>query len=75
MSVDHTLKSKSMLERHRNVLTRAERIEHLQEVGKWGQDSKPIGLPKIRHRKLSVGKKSKAEKKPTEGEAATPPAS
>ena len=70
MSMDHTLKSRSTLERHRNVLTRAERIEYLKDVGKWSEDSKPMGLPKVAHRKLSVGRKSKAEKKPTEGEPA-----
>ena len=75
MSMDHTLKSKGTLVRHRNVLTRAERIEHLKEVGMWTKESKVFGLPKIAHRKLSVGKKSKAEKKATEGEETPPPAS
>ena len=70
MSMDHSLKSKSTLERHRNVLTRAERIEYLKDNGKWSEDSKPMGLPKVAHRKLSVGKKDKAEKKPTEDEPA-----
>lgn len=66
MSLDRSLKSKGALERHRNVLTRAERIEHLEEVGRWTEDSKAIGLPKVAHRKAAVGKKSKAEKKPEE---------
>ena len=65
MSLDKSLKSKSSLERHRNVLTRAERIDHLQEVGKWTDESSPLGLPKIAHRKASVGKKSKAKKEET----------
>lgn len=72
MSVDKSLKSKSTLARHRNVLTRAERIENLKEIGKWTEDSTAIGLPKVAHRKLSVGKKSKTEKK-TDGDE-TPPA-
>lgn len=66
MSLDKSLKSKGSLERHRNVLTRAERIEHLEEVGRWTEDSKAIGLPKVAHRKAAVGKKDKAEKKPEE---------
>jgi small basic protein (TIGR04137 family) len=71
MSLDKSLKSKGALERHRNVLTRAERIEHLEEVGRWTEDSKAIGLPKVAHRKAAVGRKSKAEKKPEqEGEKA-----
>ncbi len=75
MSMDHSLKSKTSLVRHRNVLTRAERISHLQEVGRWTDDSLTKGLPKVAHRKAKVGKKEKAEKKPAaEGEqaAATP---
>ena len=63
MSLDKSLKGKDTLMRHRNVLTRAERIEHLKETGRWTEDSKAIGLPKVVHRKAAVGKKDKAEKK------------
>ena len=71
MSLDKSLKSKGALERHRNVLTRAERIERLKDVGRWTEDSKAIGLPKVAHRKAAVGKKTKAKKKPEqEGEKA-----
>ncbi len=63
MSLDKSLKGKDTLTRHRNVLTRAERIEHLKETGRWTEDSKAIGLPKVAHRKAAVGKKDKAEKK------------
>lgn len=62
MSIDKTLKGKNTLARHRNVLTRAERIEYLQEAGLWKEDSTPTGLPKVGHRKVSVGKKDKAKK-------------
>ena len=34
MSLDKTLKSKTTLARHRNVLNRAERIERLKELDK-----------------------------------------
>lgn len=71
MSLDKSLKSKSSLERHRNVLTRAERIDHLQEVGKWTNDSSPMGLPKIAHRKAAVGKKSKAKQETTDADEKT----
>ena len=64
MSLDKSLKSRQSLERHRNVLTRAERIAHLEEVGRWDEDSKAIGLPKVAHRKAAVGKKTKEPKKP-----------
>ncbi len=72
MSMDRSLKSKNLLQRHRNVLTRAERIELLQETGRWEEDSTAIGLPKVAHRKAAVGKKDKATKEATtstEGEA------
>ncbi len=72
MSLDKSLKGRSTLVRHRNVLTRAERIEQLRELGQWTEDSNPLGLPKVAHRKTNVGKKDKAEKKP-EGEQAAEP--
>ncbi|RME37168.1 MAG: small basic protein [Planctomycetota bacterium] len=62
MSLDKSLKGKNTLERHRNVLTRAERIEKLKEIGRWTEESTAIGLPKVAHRKAAVGKKSKDKK-------------
>jgi small basic protein (TIGR04137 family) len=62
MSLDKSLKSKDMLERHRNVLSRAERIEHLKDIGVWQEDGSPFGLPKVAHRKTAVGKKTKTKK-------------
>ena len=58
MSIDPSLKTAGNLSRHRNVLTRAERIERLKEKGKF-DDSKdsPLGLPKVGHRKLVAAKK------------------
>lgn len=70
MSTDKTLKSKSTLARHRNVLSRDERIARMKELGTWTDDHGPFNLPKVAHRKAAVGKKAKAEKK--EGEAAAP---
>lgn len=72
MSTDKSLKSKSTLERHRNVLTRPERIAHLKDVGVWQDDRQPFGLPKVAHRKAAVGKKEKTKK--AEGEAGAAPA-
>lgn len=63
MSMDRSLRSKSMLERHRNVLTRAERVDILKETGLWSEGGKVTGLAKVAHRKAAVGKKDKAEKK------------
>jgi len=69
MSMDKSLKGKSALERHRNVLSRAERIQRLKELGRWEEGSSAMSLPKVAHRKAAVGKKDKAEKK-EEGDTA-----
>jgi small basic protein (TIGR04137 family) len=60
MSVDRSLKSKGALSRHRNVLTRAERIKQLKEEERWTEDDKVLGLPKVAHRKSHAGRKAKA---------------
>ena len=58
MSIDPSLKSGSGLSKHRNVLTRAERIEKLVDNGKFDKESgDPLGLPKVASRKLVTGKK------------------
>ncbi len=59
MSLDKSLKSKNTLARHRNVLTRAERVEAMKETGLWSEESSAIGMPKYGHRKVSLGKKTK----------------
>jgi small basic protein (TIGR04137 family) len=66
MSVDRSLKIKGALTRHRNVLSRAERIEVLEEEQRWTQEDSVFGLPKVAHRKSHAGKKAK-EEKPAEG--------
>jgi small basic protein (TIGR04137 family) len=61
MSIDRSLKLKNALVRHRNVLTRAERIQVLQDEERWTEDQSVLGLPKVAHRKSTAGKKAKAE--------------
>jgi small basic protein (TIGR04137 family) len=61
MSVDRSLRSKSSLARHRNVLTRAERVATLQDQGRWDGSTHAIGLPKVAHRKAKAGKKKAAK--------------
>ncbi len=70
MSLHKTLKSKSSLTRHRNVLNRAERIEKLKDEERWADGESPYGLPKVAHRKVSVGGKTKKAEK-TEDDAKT----
>lgn len=71
MSMDRSLKTKGSLAKHRNVLTRAERIKILTDEDRFDpENDSPTGLPKVAHRKVVVGGKSKKAKGP-EGEEAT----
>lgn len=60
MSIDRSLKTKGALRRHRNVLSRGERIEQLQLENRWSEEDSVTGLPKVAHRKSHSGKKSSA---------------
>jgi small basic protein (TIGR04137 family) len=62
MSIDRSLKIKGSLSRHRNVLSRAERLDMLKEQERWQEGSSILGLPKVAHRKSAAGKKEKVEK-------------
>ena len=66
MSIDSSLKLKDALVRHRNVLTRAERIMKLKDEERWEDDSSVLGLPKVSHRKSHAGKKEAKEKEAAE---------
>jgi small basic protein (TIGR04137 family) len=61
MSMDRSLKSASALVRHRNVLTRAERMARLQDEEKWAAGRSIFGLPKVANRKMEVSKVVKEE--------------
>ena len=61
MSIDRSLRLKDALVRHRNVLTRAERIEKLQDEEKWEDGRSVLGLPKVGHRKAHTKKVAKAK--------------
>lgn len=70
MSLDRSLKTGSGLAKHRNVLTRAERIAKLADKDRFDMNSgDPIGLPKVASRKAVVAGKTK--KKPGETDEAT----
>lgn len=63
MSLDRSLKSKAALTRHRNVLSRAERLAKLEDDGIWVEESSSVfGLQKVGHRKIATNKKEKKEK-------------
>ena len=69
MSLDRSLKSASSLVRHRNVLTRNERLLKLKEDERWGEGKSVFGLPKVAHRKMTVGGKGGAKEEVAEGAA------
>jgi small basic protein (TIGR04137 family) len=70
MSIDRSLKTASALTRHRNVLTRAERIAKLKDQERWEEGKSAFGLPKVANRNLKVGKKTKKKEEGAEGAAA-----
>jgi len=53
MSVHKSLKTKGLGTKHRNVLSRQERIEKLREAGTYDNaTSSPFGLAKVRSIKI-----------------------
>ena len=72
MSLDRSLKSANALIRHRNVLTRDERLLKLKEAEKWTEKKSVFGLPKVANRKLIVGGKG-AKEEAAEGAAGAVP--
>ena len=70
MSIDRSLKIKGALSRHRNVLTRAERIEQLKDEERWSEGDSLLGLPKVAHRKSHAGRKEAPAKEAVTEEAA-----
>jgi small basic protein (TIGR04137 family) len=61
MSLDRSLKAANTLVRHRNVLTRAERLARLTEEEKWNENKPVFGLPKVANRKMALAKAVKEE--------------
>ncbi len=57
MSIDRSLRVKGALSRHRNVLSRAERVEVLKETDRFEDGQSVLHLPKVGHRKAATGKK------------------
>lgn len=73
MSIDRSLKTSGSLGRHRNVLTRDERITKLVDSGQFddkGDD--PLGLPKVGNRKVAPAGKTKKKKTEEEADEAAP---
>src|SRR5262245_20569904 len=73
MSLDRSLRSANSLVRHRNVLTRAERLAKLKEEEKWDEKKSVFGLPKVANRKQELikgGGAAAGEEAAAEGAAA-----
>ena len=66
MSIDRSLKTSKGLSRHRNVLSRAERIKKLSDEERWNESQSVFGLPKVVNRNLRVGKKTKKKEEVSE---------
>ena len=68
MSLHRSLKTKpGALNEHRNVLTRAERIEYLIEHNRFRPDEdSPIGLAKVANRNTAKKKKAAAKEAETD---------
>ncbi|MAT72140.1 MAG: small basic protein [Planctomycetaceae bacterium] len=62
MTIDKSLKVRRGATGSRSVLTRAERVEKLKEMERWQEGQSPLGLPKVRVKKLSMKKKKKKAK-------------
>ncbi len=69
MSLHRSLRSTNTLARHRNVLTRVERLDKLQDSKRWSpEEGSVFGLPKVRSMKRMARKKKKKDQ--AEGEEA-----
>ena len=62
MTMDSSLKVKAGAIRARNVLTRAERVARLKELGSFDAEESVVGMPKVRVVKVSLKKKKKVKK-------------
>ena len=69
MTIDKSLRVRRGATRNRSVLTRVERIMRLRQADRWNDGDSPLGLPKVRVRKLTM-KKKKKKKEEEEGAAA-----
>ncbi len=72
MSIHPSLAAGKRTRRHRNVLSREERIAKLEEDGRWDESNSVFGLAKVRSIKPSAGKKkTKKEEEAVETPAAS----
>ncbi len=69
MSIHSSFRSGGAAGKHRNVLSRLERLEKLTAAGRWNESEQGLfGMPKVRSIKVAMKKKKK--KTEEEGEEA-----
>jgi len=62
VSIHSSFRTSGGAAKHRNVLTRLERLEKLQEAGRWNPTEDGLfGLPKVRSIKVAMKKKKKKD--------------
>ncbi|MFW6280198.1 MAG: small basic protein [Planctomycetota bacterium] len=61
MSLHKSLKRANQHTRTRNVLTREEQIEKLEEDGEWDEGDSVFGLPKVKVETISLRRKPAPE--------------
>ena len=59
MSIHSSFRTGGSAAKHRNVLTRLERLEKLETAERWKQEDGLFGLPKVRSIKVAMKKKKK----------------
>ena len=74
MSIDKSLVPPSKLRRHRNVLTRSERLVILKKDERWKDEQSIFGLAKVRNIMMKAKPKKKEEAAAATAEGAAPAA-
>lgn len=70
MSIHKSLVPASKLKRHRNVLTRGERLQILLKEDRWEEGKSVFGLPKVKNIKMKARAKAKKAEEAAPAEAA-----
>lgn len=74
MSIHHTLRITLKSKKQRSVLKRFERIRYFISKGSFNEQSRVLGLPKIKSFKIKI-KKEKSEEKSAAAPSGTPASS
>ena len=72
MSIHKSLSCGDRLRKHRNVLTRDERLARLEKKGRWQEGDSVFGLAKVRNIKVITRKKAKQKEKAPAVETTAP---